>query len=95
MGKYSRSITHATETSHDVLTIRCCLFAFIYGERFSLELTDGRGGGERRGYGIFNLKYPISLFSVFNRVANLVYFALNRVKIAEFQQLAQPQKNFL
>ena len=94
MGKYSRSITHATETSHDVLTIRCCLFASIYGERFSLELTDG-GGGEGRGYGIFNLKYPISLFSVFNRVANLVYFALNRVKIAEFQQLAQPQQNFL
>ena len=45
MGKYSRSITHATETSHDVLTIRCCLFASIYGERFSLELTDGGGGG--------------------------------------------------
>ena len=52
----------------------------------------GGGGG---GYGIFNLKYPISLFSVFNRVANLVYFALNRVRIAEFQQLAQSQQNFL
>ena len=25
----------------------------------------GGGGREGRGYGIFNLKYPISLFSVF------------------------------
>ena len=54
MGKYSRSITHATETSHDVLTIRCCLFASIYGERFSLELTDG-GGGEG-GEGLWDLQ---------------------------------------
>ena len=54
MGKYSRSITHATETSHDVLTIRCCLFASIYGERFSLELTDGGGGGGG-GEGLWNL----------------------------------------
>ena len=93
MGKYSRSITHATETSHDVLTIRYCLFASIYGERFSLELTDGHtrpGGDGGMGYWIFNLKN-----SVFNMVAILVYFALNRVRIEEFQLLAQPQQNVL
>ena len=32
------------------------------------------------------LKYPISLFSVLNRVAILMHFALNRVRIEGFQQ---------
>ena len=51
-------------------------------------------GGGAMGSSILK-NYPTSLFSVFNMVAILVYFALNRVRIEEFQQLAQPQQNFL
>ena len=47
-------------------------------------------------YGIFNVKkkYLISLFSVLNRVAIWMHFALNRVRIQGFQQYRPNQSSF-
>ena len=67
MGKYCRSITHATETSHDALTIRYCLFASImnngslWSRQMDTRAQAGVGGG--RGYGIFSLK-KVSNFTI-------------------------------
>ena len=65
----------------------------LWSRQMDTRAQAGVGGGVM-GSSILK-KYPTSVFSVFNMVAILVYFALNRVRIEEFQQLAQPQQNFL
>ena len=93
------------------LLTNALFLAFIYGERFPWEFTDGhtRSGGREtsmfgslvighsawlRFMGSSILKYLISLFSVLNRVAILMYFALNRVRIEGFQLHSPNQTSF-
>ena len=59
----------------------------LWSRQMDTRALAGVGGGVM-GSSILK-KYPTSVFSVFNMVAILVYFALNRVRIEEFQQLAQ------